>query len=84
VSSSNYGVWGQSSEWRGVTGRTSRADNNYGFYTPDNLFSLNINLAGAVMQVMQNGGTEPLAPGDVVVFSGINRAVTAVDAPSRR
>jgi hypothetical protein len=81
VSSSNYGVWGQSSEWRGVTGRTSRADNNYGFYTPDNLFSLNINLAGAVMQVMENGGTEPLAPGDVVIFSGINRAVTAVDGP---
>jgi len=81
VSSSNYGVWGQSSEFRGVTGRTSRPDNNYGFYTPDNLFSLNINLAGAVMQVMQNGGTEPLAPGDVVVFSGINREVTAVDGP---
>lgn len=81
VSRDNYGVWGQSSTFRGVTGRTSRADNNYGFYTPDNLFSLNINLAGAVMQVMQNGGTEPLAPGDVVVFSGINRAVTAVDAP---
>jgi hypothetical protein len=81
VSSSNYGVWGQSSDFRGVTGRTSRADNNYGFYTPDNLFSLNINLAGAVMQVMQNGGTEPLAPGDVVVFSGINRSVTAVDTP---
>ena len=81
VSSSNYGVWGTSSTWRGVTGRTSRSDNNYGFYTPDNLFSLNINMAGAMMQVMQNGGTEPLAPGDVVVFSGINRTVTAVDAP---
>lgn len=81
VSSSNYGVWGQSSDFRGVTGRTSRTDNNYGFYTPDNLFSLNINLAGAVMQVMENGGTEALAPGDVVVFSGINRAVTAVDTP---
>jgi hypothetical protein len=33
------------------------------------------------MQVMQNGGTEPLAPGDVVVFSGINRSVTGIDAP---
>ncbi len=33
------------------------------------------------MQVMQNGGTESLAPGDVVVFSGINRSVTAVDGP---
>ncbi len=81
VSSSNYGVWGQSSDFHGVTGRTGRVDNNYGFYTPDNIYSLNYNLAGAVMQVMQNGGTEPLAPGDVVVFSGINREVTAVDGP---
>ena len=81
VSSTNYGLWAQSSEFRGVTGRTSRTDNNYGFYTPDNLFSLNYNLAGAIMQVMQNGGAEPLAPGDVVVFSGINREVAAVDGP---
>jgi hypothetical protein len=81
VSSSNYGVWGSSSEFRGVTGRTNRSDNNYGFYTPDNLFALNYNLAGAVMQVMQNGGSDPLSPGDVVVFSGINREVTAVDTP---
>jgi hypothetical protein len=51
VSSSNYGVWGQSSNFRGVTGRTSRTDNNYGLYTPDNLFSLNVNLAGAIMLV---------------------------------
>lgn len=81
ASSSNYGVWGQSASWRGVTGRTDLASNNYGLYTPDNLYSLNINLAGAIMQVMQNGGSEPLSPGDVVVFSGINRAVTAVDGP---
>jgi hypothetical protein len=81
VSSSNYGVWGQSTNFRGVTGRTSRTDNNYGFYTPDNLFSLNVQMAGALMQVMQNGGAEPLSPGDVVVFSGINRAVTSVDGP---
>lgn len=81
VSSSNYGMWGQSNEWRGVTGRTSRADNNYGLYTPDNIYSLNYNLAGAMMQVMQNGGDVPLAPGDVVVFSGVNPLVTAVDGP---
>lgn len=81
VSSFNYGVWGQSTDYRGVTGRTSRADNNYGLYTPDNLFSNNINLAGAVMQVMQNNGKTALAPGDVVLFSGINREVTAVDGP---
>ncbi|MBE2197744.1 MAG: hypothetical protein IAE79_03975 [Anaerolinea sp.] len=81
VSSSNYGVWGSSNTGHGVTGRTSNANNNYGFYTPDNLYALNYNLAGAIMQVMQNGGMEPLAPGDVVVFSGINRAVTAVDGP---
>jgi hypothetical protein len=33
------------------------------------------------MQVMQNGGSEPLSPGDVVLFSGINQSVTAVDGP---
>jgi hypothetical protein len=81
VSSSNYGLWAQSSDWRGATGRTSRADNNYGFYTPDNLFALNATLAGSVMQVMQNGGAEPLSPGDVVVFSGIDHRVAAVDGP---
>jgi hypothetical protein len=81
VSNSNYGVWGQSSTWYGVTGRTGLANNNYGLYTPDNLYVLNVNLAGAVMQVMENGGKESLSPGDVVVFSGINRSVTAVDGP---
>ena len=81
VSSGNYGVWGQSTDYRGVTGRTSRTDNNYGFYTPDNFFSLNVQMAGALMQVTQNGGSAPLAQGDVVVFSGINRSVTGVDGP---
>jgi hypothetical protein len=81
VSSSNYGVWGSSSTFRGVTGRTSRADNNYGFYTPDNIFALNYTSAGAMMAVMQNNGDEPLSPGDVVVFSGVNRSVAAVDGP---
>lgn len=81
TSLTNYGVWGQSTDGRGVTGRTSRTDNNYGLYTPDNLYSANINLTGAVMQVMQNNGTEALAPGDVVVFSGIAPAVAAVDGP---
>lgn len=81
VSSSNYGVWGQSASLRGVTGRTQRADNNYGFYTPDNLFSLNFQTPGALMQVMQYTGPEPLSPGDVVVFSGINHDVAGVDGP---
>lgn len=71
VSDSNYGVWGQSSTGRGVTGRTSRQDNNYGLYTPDNLFAANMSTSGAVSMVMQNGGHEPLEPGDVVVFAGI-------------
>ncbi len=80
-SDGNYGMWGQSETYRGVTGRTDRSDNDYGFYTPDNLYSLNVNLAGAIMQVMQNNGNEPLEPGDVVMFDGINREETAVDAP---
>ena len=81
ISDNNYGLWAQSSNWRGATGRTNRSDNNYGFYTPDNIFSLNYNMAGAIMQVMENGGAEPLSPGDVVVFSGIDRSGTAIDTP---
>ena len=65
------GVWGESEHYNGVWGETSRTDHNYGFYTPDNLYSLNYHLSGAVMQVVQNGGRESLEPGDVVVFSGI-------------
>jgi len=81
TSGNSYGLWGQSTNYRGATGRTNRSDNNYGLFTPDNLFSLNINVAGAVMAVMQNGGVEPLSPGDVVVFSGITDMETAVDGP---
>lgn len=77
----NYGVWGQSANYRGVTGRTDRSDSNYGLYTPDNLYSFNYHTAGAMMAVMQNNGDATLSPGDVVVFSGVNRAVGAVDGP---
>lgn len=70
-SGSNYGAWGQSNDYRGVTGRTNRPDNNYGLYTPNNLYSLNINLGGAIAQVVQNGGDASLEPGDVVVFAGM-------------
>ena len=80
-SQSNYGVWGQSSSYRGVTGRTDRSDNNYGFYTPDNMFAQNYTLLGATMLVMQNNGSTPLAPGDVVAFNGINLDETRTDAP---
>ncbi|MCB0196830.1 MAG: hypothetical protein KDJ65_33065 [Anaerolineae bacterium] len=81
TSQGNYGVWGQSNTYRGVTGRTSRVDNNYGFYTPDNLFAANVNISGAVMAVMQNSGDESLSPGDVVIFSGMNTSITGVDGP---
>lgn len=81
VSSSNYGVWGSSTTFRGVTGRTSRADNNYGVYTPDHIFATSYHLTGAIMAVMQNNGDEPLSPGDVVVFSGVNRSIATVEGP---
>lgn len=81
VSTANYGVWGQSTEFRGVTGRTSRTDNNYGLYTPDNLYAANATVAGTLTQVMQVSGDAPVAPGDVVVFSGIDRGHAVLDGP---
>lgn len=81
ASNNGLGVYGTSTSSTGVYGNTSRSDRNYGLYTNDNLFSLNVNLAGAVMAVMQNSGNSSLSPGDLVVFSGINRSVAAVDSP---
>ena len=74
-SRTNYGLYGLSTEYRGIWGGTNRADNNYGLFTFDNLYSLNQSIAGAVMQVMRNGGEEAIEAGDVVVFSGIAEAL---------
>ncbi len=65
----------------GINARTYLASNNYGIYTPDNLYSLNYNLRGSVMRVVQNGSAEPLEAGDVVVFSGIGEALDADGLP---
>ncbi len=81
ISETNYGLWAQSDSYRGATGRTSRPDNNYGLYTPDNLFSLNINMAGAMMVVVENGGNTELQSGDVVSFTGLSPSIQGFDTP---
>jgi hypothetical protein len=71
-SSSNYaGVQGSSSNSDGVRGQTFREDDNYGFYTWDNLYSKNYHTTGAMMRVVQNADSEPLERGDVVVIAGL-------------
>jgi hypothetical protein len=70
-SESGDGVYGLSTNGDGVGGATLAADHNYGFYTADNLYSLNFHSKGAQMQVVQNGGQEALEPGDVVIFGGL-------------
>jgi hypothetical protein len=79
-SESGNGVYGLSTSGDGVGGATLAADNNYGFYTSDNLYSLNYHLMGAQMQVVQNGGVTSLETGDVVAFSGIG-APLETDGP---
>ena len=79
-STNGSGVSGYSTNSSGVYGTTGRGDNNYGLFTYDNLYSLNYHLMGAVMQVAQNGGEEPLELGDVVVLSGMT-ALPGADAP---
>jgi hypothetical protein len=64
-----------------VNGATARPDNNYGLYTADNLYSLNYHLAGAMMQVVQNAGDEPLERGDLVVVAGMDRGSTEGASP---
>lgn len=72
VGATGSGVAGDSTNYLGVWGETGDAGNNFGLYTPDNLWSLNYNLAGAIMHLAQNGGSAALEAGDVVVFSGIS------------
>ncbi len=65
------GVVGHSVGHYGVFGYTDRSDHNYGLYTTDNCYAANYQTTGAMMQIVQNGGQEPLEPGDVAVFSGM-------------
>jgi hypothetical protein len=74
-------VYGTSGTGYGVYGNTDNASRNYGLFTSDNLYSLNINLMGAIMQVVQNSGTETLEPGDVVAFGGIGAPLEAGGQP---
>ena len=68
------GTWGYSAAYHGVHGATGAADNDYGLYTGDNLYSLNFHSLGAAMQVVQNGDAVALEPGDVVVIAGLGDA----------
>ena len=65
------GVWAESTNHDGVYARTSRSDHQYGLYSEDYIWALGYTLMGAVMQVVQNGGSEALEPGDVAAFSGV-------------
>jgi hypothetical protein len=64
-------VSGLSETWQGVAGYTYSPDDNYGLSTLDNCRAKDYHTTGSMMQIVQNGGQEPLEPGDVAVFSGI-------------
>jgi len=74
-------VVGHSLNHYGVFGYTDRTDSNYGLYTTDNLYSANYHTTGALMQIVQNGGQEPLEPGDVAVFDGIGAPLESDGMP---
>jgi hypothetical protein len=78
----NYlGLWGSSSNDYAIYSQTGRVDHNYGLYTPDNIYSYNYHTKGAIMQVVQNGGSQPLEMGDVVVIAGMGEALTKDGLP---
>lgn len=80
-SASFVGVWGESDTSEAVHAETGDPSHNYGLLTPDNTYSLNYHLAGALMQLVQNGGAEPLEPGDLAVFSGMAASLQAGGPP---
>ena len=71
LSDNGFGLWSS----------TGSADNNYGLYTPDNIFSLNYQMSGALMRVVQNASADVLETGDVVALTGISAPLNDGDAP---
>lgn len=82
ISTAGSGAYAHSTSGFGFYGMTGAASNNYGLYTPDNIYSLNYHSSGAMMHVMQNGGGDPLEPGDVVVFSGLGSRLETGGLPA--
>jgi hypothetical protein len=81
----SYGVYGYSHTTAlsyAVYGDTTRSDHLYGLYTPDNSYSANYVTTGAMMYVVQNGGSVALEPGDVVAFIGIGNNLANTDQPT--
>jgi len=78
-SSANFGLYGATTSGFGAYAFTSASSDNYGIYTPDNLYAQNVTMSGALTQIAQNGSDEPLEAGDVVVFSGVD--TSSADAP---
>ena len=68
------GTLGYSAAYNGVGGATGRLDSNWGLYTADNCHASGYTMLSAVTQVVQNGDTENLERGDVVVICGMGRS----------
>ncbi len=76
------GVYGNSDNGLGVYGSTGNSSGNYGLYTGDNIYSRNFHTLGATMQVVQNGGSTSLEPGDVAAFSGMGTSTDTGAMPT--
>jgi hypothetical protein len=70
-STGGAGVIGYSKNGNGVFGQTANSG-AFGFWTAQRSHSANYSMTGALMQVVQNNGSQTLEPGDVAVFSGVS------------
>lgn len=70
-SQDSFGVYAESGASAAIYAETGRTDNNYGLYSPDNIYSLNFHSAAGLSLIAQNGGPGDLERGDLVIVSGI-------------
>jgi hypothetical protein len=75
------GLYGYSESGYGAYADTGATNHEYGFFTNDNIHGAAYTMKGAVRQLVQNGGSEPLEAGDVVVFSGMAAPTEASEPP---
>lgn len=71
----------------GVRASTTDAANNYGVYTPDNIYSLNYHSVAGLSLIARYETTEaqlaaPLEKGDVVVVTGLGPALPESEVPT--
>jgi hypothetical protein len=86
LGSTCLGIYGYSNDYHAMFAITDDTSDNYGLYTPDNVYSLNYHTTSGLSLIVQNVpdsvlGAAALEPGEVVALNGIAAPPPGMDRP---